>query len=48
MIDCSSKSIEYAPEGDYIKDELVSYELPTMLDGIIELAARSDLCIQAH
>ena len=28
---------------DYIKDEMVSYELPTTLDGIIELATLIDL-----
>lgn len=30
---------------DYIKDELVSYEVPWMLDGVIELAIRIDLRI---
>ena len=33
---------------DYIKDELISYELPTTLDGIIELASRIDRRIQAR
>ncbi|KAF7645929.1 hypothetical protein LDENG_00196170 [Lucifuga dentata] len=33
---------------DYIKDELVSHDLPTTLDGLIELATRIDLCIQAR
>lgn len=30
---------------DYIKDELVSHELPSTLDGLIELATRIDLRI---
>ena len=33
---------------DYIKDELISYEPPTTLDGIIELASRIDRRIQAR
>ena len=33
---------------DYIKDELISYDLPTTLDGIIELASRIDRPIQAR
>ncbi|KAF7649554.1 hypothetical protein LDENG_00139480 [Lucifuga dentata] len=33
---------------DYIKDELVSHDLPTTLDGLIELATRIDLRIQAQ
>ena len=33
---------------DYIKDELISYDLPTTLDGIIELASRIDRRIQAR
>ena len=33
---------------DYIKDGLISYELPTTLDGIIELASRIDRRIQAR
>lgn len=33
---------------DYIKDELVSYDLPTSLDGLIELAAKLDRRIQAR
>ena len=33
---------------EYIKDELVSHEVPTTLDGIIELAIRIDLRIQAR
>eukprot|EP00064_Thunnus_orientalis_P017544 superscaffoldBa00003762_g17628 len=33
---------------DYIKDELVSHDLPTTLDGVVELATRIDLRIQAR
>lgn len=33
---------------DYIKDELVSYELPSNLDGLIYLATRIDLGIQSR
>ncbi|KAF7641874.1 hypothetical protein LDENG_00269710 [Lucifuga dentata] len=33
---------------DYIKDELVSHNLPTTLDGLIELSTRIDLRIQAR
>lgn len=33
---------------DYIKGEMVSYELPTSLDGLIELATRIDLRIQSR
>ena len=33
---------------DYIKDELISYDLPTTLDGIVELASRIDRRIQAR
>lgn len=33
---------------DYIKDELVSYERPSSLDGIIELATHIDLRILNH
>ena len=32
----------------YIKDELVVYDLPSTLEGLIELAIRLDLCIQAR
>ena len=33
---------------DYIKDKLVSYDMPTTLDGVIELATRIDLRIQTR
>ncbi|KAF7645916.1 hypothetical protein LDENG_00196740 [Lucifuga dentata] len=33
---------------DYIKDELVSHDLPTTLDGLIELTTHIDLRIQAR
>lgn len=33
---------------DYVKEKLVSYDLPTSLDGVIELASRIDCCIQAR
>ena len=33
---------------DYIKDELISYDLPTTVDGIIELASRIDRRIQTR
>lgn len=33
---------------DYIKDALVSHDLPPTLDGIIELVIRVDLQIQAR
>ena len=33
---------------DYIKDELVSHDTPTTLDGVIELATRIDLRIQTR
>uniref|UniRef100_A0A8C5EI19 ribonuclease H n=1 Tax=Gouania willdenowi TaxID=441366 RepID=A0A8C5EI19_GOUWI len=33
---------------DYIKDELVSHDLPSSLDKLIELATRLDRCIQAR
>ncbi|KAF7655616.1 hypothetical protein LDENG_00053630 [Lucifuga dentata] len=33
---------------DYVKDELVSHDLPTTLDGLVELATHTDLRIQAR
>ncbi|KAF7640826.1 hypothetical protein LDENG_00011620 [Lucifuga dentata] len=33
---------------DYVKDELVSHDLPTTLDGLINLTIRIDLRIQAR
>ncbi|KAF7644122.1 hypothetical protein LDENG_00227410 [Lucifuga dentata] len=33
---------------DYIKDKMVSYDLPTTLDSLMELATRINLCIQAR
>lgn len=33
---------------EYIKDELVSYDLPSSLDGLIELTSRFDRHIQAR
>ncbi|KAF7661785.1 hypothetical protein LDENG_00254450 [Lucifuga dentata] len=33
---------------DYVKDELVSHDLPTTLDGLIDLTTRIDLRIQAR
>ncbi|KAJ3604142.1 hypothetical protein NHX12_028883 [Muraenolepis orangiensis] len=30
---------------DYVKDELVPFDLPTSLDGLIELASRVDQCV---
>lgn len=32
---------------DYIKDELVSHNTPTTLDGLIKMTIKIDLCIQA-
>lgn len=43
---CSESVVPWP--GSLLKDELVSYELPSSFDGIIELASQNALCIQAQ